>query len=296
MTRIIQQYFNMADISGEKLRRKIKEILKDADLSTLSAKKVRLELQKAFDIDLSERKKEIDKMTMTLILEMEEQKKSEEKEDSEKEEDEEQNGQDKSGSGSDQEEEPPKKKTKVKEKPAKKKGKKKKGGEDDDDDDDLAPLENDDLMAYDEEQKTLKLSDEELAKRLQSFEETGRRTRGKATPKRKEKKKGGGGGNSAYSRPCLLSPELAGVMGTDKLARNEIVKKMWEIVKERKLQDPKDKRFMICDEQLQKVFGRKRVKTFGMMKYLSSQLRDESSSLEAVITNSDIYDDEADDD
>jgi hypothetical protein len=28
---------------------------------------------------------------------------------------------------------------------------------------------------------------------------------------------GGGGGNSAYSRPCLLSPELAGVMGTDKV-------------------------------------------------------------------------------
>ena len=40
--------------------------------------------------------------------------------------------------------------------------------------------------------------------------------------------------------------------------------------------------------------GRKRVKTFGMMKYLSSHLRDESSSLESVITNSDIYDDEAD--
>ncbi|XP_053406874.1 uncharacterized protein LOC123546569 [Mercenaria mercenaria] len=286
----------MADISDVKLRRKIKDILKDADLSTLSAKKVRLELQEAFDIDLSDRKKEIDKMTMTLIMEMEEQKKKEEKEDSEEEE--EQNGQNQSGSDIEEEEEPPKKKTKTKEKPAKKKEKKKKREEDDDvDDDDLAPLENDDLNAYDEEQKTLKLSDEELAKRLQSFEETGRRTRGKATPRKKEKKKGGGGGgNSVYSRPCLLSPELAGVMGTDKLARNEIVKKMWEIVKERKLQDPKDKRFMLCDEQLQKVFGRKRVQTFGMMKYLSSHIRDESSSLEAVITNSDIYDDEADDD
>jgi len=39
------------------------------------------------------------------------------------------------------------------------------------------------------------------------------------------------------------------------LARKEVVKKMWDIVKERNLQDPKDKRFMLCDEELQKVFG-----------------------------------------
>lgn len=27
-----------------------------------------------------------------------------------------------------------------------------------------------------------------------------------------------GGGNSTYSRPCLLSPELAAIMGTDKVS------------------------------------------------------------------------------
>ncbi|XP_052772789.1 uncharacterized protein LOC128211778 [Mya arenaria] len=280
----------MAEISTDRLRRKIKDILKGADLSTTSAKKVRLKLQEQLDVDLSDRKKEIEKLTMALTMEMQDegQESSEE----------EKNGKGDNSSSSDEEveKEPPKKKPKTKKSSSKKK---KKGGESDDDDEggDLAPLENDDLNVYDEEQKTLKISDEELAKRLQSFEETGRRTRGRtSTHKPKEKKKREGGGNNTYTRPCNLSADLAALMGTDKLARNEVVKKMWEIVKERKLQDPRDKRFMICDEQLQKIFGRKRVQTFGMMKYLSNHIMSEGTSIESVITNSDIYDDEADDD
>ncbi|WAR20851.1 hypothetical protein MAR_014825 [Mya arenaria] len=218
----------MAEISTDRLRRKIKDILKGADLSTTSAKKVRLKLQEQLDVDLSDRKKEIEKLTMALTMEMQDegQESSEE----------EKNGKGDNSSSSDEEveKEPPKKKPKTKKSSSKKK---KKGGESDDDDEggDLAPLENDDLNVYDEEQKTLKISDEELAKRLQSFEETGRRTRGRtSTHKPKEKKKREGGGNNTYTRPCNLSADLAALMGTDK--------------------DPRDKRFMICDEQLQKIF------------------------------------------
>lgn len=65
-----------------------------------------------------------------------------------------------------------------------------------------------------------------------------------------------------------MSPQLAEVVGEEKMARGDVVKKMWEIIKERKLEDPKNKRFTICDEQLQQVFGRKRILTFGMMKHL----------------------------
>ncbi|KAL4232149.1 hypothetical protein ACF0H5_009724 [Mactra antiquata] len=292
----------MADISAKKLRKRIKAILEDADSNTLSAKKVRLKLQEMLDVDLSSRKKEIDKMTMSVFMELEEQKKDKEEsddgnkndKDEEEEEEEEQNG----GNQSDdqveekEDEEPPKKKSKSTVSTSKKK-KSKKGV---DEDADLEPLENDDLNVYDEEQKTLKLSDEELAKRLQSFEETGRRTRNRGTPKKKERKKSSGGGNNAYSKPCVLSSALAELMGTDQLARNEVVKKMWEIVRERKLLDPKDRRFMLCDEQLQKIFGRKRVQMFVMMKYLTSHIREGGSTIESVITNSDIYDDEADDD
>jgi len=71
-----------------------------------------------------------------------------------------------------------------------------------------------------------------------------------------------------------LSPALAEVVGEEKMARSDVVKKMWQVIRERKLEDPKNKRFMICDEQLQKIFGRKRIQTFGMMKYLTKHIWD----------------------
>ena len=40
------------------------------------------------------------------------------------------------------------------------------------------------------------------------------------------------------------------------MARKDVVKQMWAIVKERQLQDPANKQFMLCDDQLLKVFGK----------------------------------------
>lgn len=71
-----------------------------------------------------------------------------------------------------------------------------------------------------------------------------------------------------------LSPELSDIMGTESMPRPEVVKKMWSIIKERNLYDPKNKQFAVCDEQLQKVFGVKRFRTFGMMKYLKAHFID----------------------
>jgi chromatin remodeling complex protein RSC6 len=39
------------------------------------------------------------------------------------------------------------------------------------------------------------------------------------------------------------------------MARHEVVKKVWAIIKERNLYDPKNKQFAICDDELLKVFG-----------------------------------------
>lgn len=79
---------------------------------------------------------------------------------------------------------------------------------------------------------------------------------------------------SVYSRKCVLSPELAAVMGEDQMARHDVVKRMWGIFRERELFDPSNKQFGICDSQLLKVFGKKRVQLFGMMKYLKSHIKD----------------------
>ena len=53
-----------------------------------------------------------------------------------------------------------------------------------------------------------------------------------------------------------MSDELADIVGADTMPRHEVVKKLWQVIKERKLQDPKNKQFAICDDQLLKVFGK----------------------------------------
>lgn len=53
-------------------------------------------------------------------------------------------------------------------------------------------------------------------------------------------KKGGGGGKGVggkggYTRAITLSPELSAVVGAEQMARHEVVKKIWSIIKERNL-------------------------------------------------------------
>lgn len=85
----------------------------------------------------------------------------------------------------------------------------------------------------------------------------------------KNKKKAGGkkAKYTGFTRPYRLSPELASLMGAKELPRHEVVKKVWAIIKEKNLYDPKNKQFAICDAALEKVIGVKRFRTFGMMKW-----------------------------
>uniref|UniRef100_A0A1B6G273 Uncharacterized protein n=1 Tax=Cuerna arida TaxID=1464854 RepID=A0A1B6G273_9HEMI len=59
----------MADISKVELKKEIAAILKDADLTTMSAKKVREEIEEKLDCDLSSRKKEVDDLVMQCLKE-----------------------------------------------------------------------------------------------------------------------------------------------------------------------------------------------------------------------------------
>ena len=58
-----------ADISNEELRKEIIAILKDADLTTMSAKKLRLQIEEKFDMDFFHRKVELDKIAMEYLRE-----------------------------------------------------------------------------------------------------------------------------------------------------------------------------------------------------------------------------------
>ena len=70
-----------------------------------------------------------------------------------------------------------------------------------------------------------------------------------------------------------ISPDLAPVVGKGPMPRTEVVKKLWVYIKKHKLQDEKNKRNINADENLLKVFGRKKtVSMFEMTKLVSKHL------------------------
>ena len=53
---------------------------------------------------------------------------------------------------------------------------------------------------------------------------------------------------------CLLSEPLRAFLGVERMPRTQIVKKIWAYVKEKKLQDPADKRNILIDDALAGIF------------------------------------------
>ncbi|XP_067126665.1 uncharacterized protein Non2 isoform X2 [Centruroides vittatus] len=135
--------------------------------------------------------------------------------------------------------------------------------------------------SYSHEDSDSDIDDEALARKLQEEEVQSRSRAVKKTSNKKERKEPKKPKQivrtkkeTTYTKKCILSSELAAVVGANEMARHDVVKKMWEIARERNLFDPKNKQFAICDDQLQKVFGTKRVRMFGMMKYLKNHIKD----------------------
>lgn len=52
-----------------------------------------------------------------------------------------------------------------------------------------------------------------------------------------------------------LSPELEIIVGAKEMARTEVTKKVWDYIKSKNLQDPKNKRLIVPDANLAKLFG-----------------------------------------
>lgn len=79
--------------------------------------------------------------------------------------------------------------------------------------------------------------------------------------------------NSAFMKPLNVSADLAAVVGKGPLPRSEVVKKLWVYIKKNNLQDPKNKRNIVADADLKKVFGGKAVvNMFEMTKLVSKHL------------------------
>jgi len=79
--------------------------------------------------------------------------------------------------------------------------------------------------------------------------------------------------NSAFMKPMKISAHLAKVVGVGPMPRSEVVKGLWVYIKKNNLQDPKNKRNIIADENLFLVFdGKKVVNMFEMTKLVSAHL------------------------
>ncbi|KAF2842873.1 SWIB-domain-containing protein [Patellaria atrata CBS 101060] len=84
---------------------------------------------------------------------------------------------------------------------------------------------------------------------------------------KKEVKRTGG-----FHKPMALSAPLSALLGETQLSRPQTVKKIWEYVKQRDLQDPSDKRQIRCDDAMRAVFKSERVHMFTMNKILNQNL------------------------
>ena len=79
--------------------------------------------------------------------------------------------------------------------------------------------------------------------------------------------------NSAFMKPMTITADLAAVVGKGPMPRSDVVKNIWVYIKKNDLQDPKNKRNIIADANLLKVFGgKKSVSMFEMAKLLSVHL------------------------
>ncbi|KAJ2065426.1 hypothetical protein GGI17_000239 [Coemansia sp. S146] len=75
--------------------------------------------------------------------------------------------------------------------------------------------------------------------------------------------------STGLSKPMKLSQDLGSFLGQKYAARTEVVKSLWKYIKERDLQDPVDKRYILCDDKLQVLFHESRLYMYTMNKLLN---------------------------
>ena len=73
--------------------------------------------------------------------------------------------------------------------------------------------------------------------------------------------------------PYMLSEAMQAVVGTDILPRPQVVSKIWTYIKDHDLQNPNDKREILCDDKLKLLFDNKnKISMFKMNVYIGKHL------------------------
>ncbi|KAJ7818214.1 hypothetical protein B0H14DRAFT_2456463 [Mycena olivaceomarginata] len=95
---------------------------------------------------------------------------------------------------------------------------------------------------------------------------------GKRPPKKKSSE--GGSAKGGFAKPYLLSEPLAAVLGAESLSRPQVVKQLWAYIKANELQNPENKREIMCDPALRPVFNVDKIDMFKMNKVLGQHLHE----------------------
>ncbi|GGB15753.1 hypothetical protein GCM10011380_01520 [Sphingomonas metalli] len=77
---------------------------------------------------------------------------------------------------------------------------------------------------------------------------------------------------SGIHAPVKPSGDLGAIVGNDALPRSEVISKVWDYIKKNNLQNPENKREILADDKLKKVFGKDKATMFEMNKYISAHL------------------------
>lgn len=79
--------------------------------------------------------------------------------------------------------------------------------------------------------------------------------------------------NAAFMKALTPSADLANVIGAAAAPRTEVVRKLWVYIKKNNLQNPKNKRNILADDKLAKVFGKKEVSMFELATLIGKHLK-----------------------
>ncbi|MCD7451259.1 hypothetical protein HAX54_010474 [Datura stramonium] len=135
----------------------------------------------------------------------------------------------------------------------------------------------------DEEEDAEEEEEEEGEEESEAVAKVKRRSSKKKPGKKNENVKRKAGG---FTKVCSLSPQLQKFTGEAELARTEVVKRMWNYIRENNLQDPSNRRNINCDDTLRELFGVDTIDMFQMNKALAKHIWPLDSDGVSTITTS----------
>ncbi|TXI41178.1 MAG: hypothetical protein E6Q59_02505 [Nitrosomonas sp.] len=83
---------------------------------------------------------------------------------------------------------------------------------------------------------------------------------------------------SAFMKPINVSEELAAIVGNGPMPRTEVTKRLWDYIKKHNLQSKANRRNIVPDTKLAKVFGSSsEIDMFKMNAKVNKHIRDDAA-------------------